>query len=315
MAHESDEFNRWDAGQELSTRLILKLVKNIQQGQPLDLPDYYIDACGKIINDRATDKSLIARALTLPSLSYVGEKMETIAVDEIHESREYILKRLAGVFADNLEAVYNENGQGEYELTPDSMASRFLRNQALAYLMYNGEQGEKLAVAQYDAADNMTNQIAAFRALVHHEASISDGIIERFYQQWHDDNLVMDKWFMVQATIPHAAVKDRVSRLFQHPDFDIKNPNRVRSLLGAFCSANPIGFHSADGFGYQLLGQYIETLDPINPQIASRLCVPLTRWKRYDSRRQQLMQSVLKRLSEIQHLSRDVNEMVEKSLA
>ena len=119
---------------------------------------------------------------------------------------------------------------------------------------------------------------------------------------------------MVQATSPHPATKDRVLQLFDHADFDIKNPNRVRSLLGAFCAANPVCFHDKSGFGYQLLGQYIETLNEINPQIASRLCVPLTRWKRYDDERQALMKQQLQRLISLPNLSRDVSELVEKSL-
>jgi aminopeptidase N len=314
MAHDSDEFNRWDAGQTLSTRLILSLVDRIQAGQPLALPDYYLEANARVINDHDTDKSLIARALTLPSLSYIGEKMDTIAVDEIHQAREFVLGQLALTFSAELEQIYRDNHQHEYQLNPAAMAERFLRNQALSYLMYNGEQGELLALEQYDQANNMTNQIAAFRALVHHETASSENVISRFYQQWHQDGLVLDKWFMVQATSPHESARQRLVQLFEHEDFDLKNPNRVRSLLGTFCAANPTGFHSKDGFGYRLLGQYIEKLDRINPQIASRLCVPLTRWKRYDPQRQELMRSVLQHLSGLEKLSRDVTEMVEKSL-
>ncbi len=138
--------------------------------------------------------------------------------------------------------------------------------------------------------------------------------IEHFYQQWKHDNLVMDKWFTVQATIPDASAKARVAKLFEHSDFDIKNPNRVRALLGAFCLANPLCFHDVDGFGYKLLGQYIEKIDAINPQIASRLCGPLIRWKRYSESRQKLMKSELQRLISLPDLSNDVTEMVEKSL-
>lgn len=314
MAHESDDFNRWEAGQQLSSRLILSLVDTIGSGGQMVLPDYYIDACQKILNNKTLDKALIARALTLPSLTYIGEMMPVIDVDAIHQAREFIYTQLAQTLSQDLLRVYNENSQGEYSLSPASMAQRFLSNQALSYLMYLGEQGENLAKAQYESADNMTDQMAAFRSLVHHETGSANDIIEAFYQQWSKDNLVMDKWFMVQATIPHAAAKERVKELFDHDDFDIRNPNRVRSLLGAFCSVNPVCFHDVDGFGYKLLGTYIETIDAMNPQIASRLCVPLTRWKRYDEGRQQLMKSELERLISLPALSKDVTELVEKSL-
>jgi len=318
MAHETDDFNRWEAGQRLSTRLILTLVDSINNGGELLLPDYYVNACEKTLNDKRLDKALIARALTLPSLMYIGEMMPVIDVDAIHQAREFIYTQLAQKLESVLLAVYHENSQDEYSLSPESMGERFLRNQALSYLMYLADQGEELAKQQYQSADNMTDQMAAFKSLVHHEAASSDETITAFYQQWKRDNLVMDKWFTVQATAPYlmanASAKARVKQLFEHKDFDIKNPNRVRSLLGAFCSANPVCFHDVSGFGYELLEEYIEIIDAMNPQIASRLCVPLTRWKRYNETRQQLMKSALQRLVSLPDLSNDVSELVEKSL-
>ncbi|MBT8134357.1 MAG: aminopeptidase N C-terminal domain-containing protein, partial [Gammaproteobacteria bacterium] len=171
-----------------------------------------------------------------------------------------------------------------------------------------------LALQQYRGAENMTDQMAAFRSMVHHETADSEQVISEFYQQWRGEQLVLDKWFTVQATSPHVSAMARVEELFEHTDFDIKNPNRVRSLLGAFCSANPVCFHDVSGFGYELLGRYIETLDAINPQIASRLCGPLTRWKRFDEVRQSLMKAQLQRLIVLPGLSSDVTELVEKSL-
>jgi aminopeptidase N len=314
MAHEVDDFNRWEAAQQLSTRLILSMVESINAGNELVIPDYYVNACRKTLHDQSVDKALIARALTLPSLSYVGEMMAVIEVDAIHQAREFIYSQLAKQLGDDLLHVYQANLQQEYHLSPASMGERFLRNQALSYLMYLGEQGEKLAKAQYQSANNMTDQMAAFSSIVHHETASADGVIDAFYQQWNHDNLVMDKWFTVQATIPHASAMTRVEQLFQHQDFDIKNPNRVRSLLGAFCASNPICFHDVSGFGYALLGRYIGKIDAMNPQIASRLSVPLTRWKRHNEKRQQLMKAELQRLIALPRLSKDVYELVEKSL-
>ena len=314
MAHENDDFNRWEAGQQLSSRLILSMIESINSGGTLELPDYYVDACKKTLLDTKLDKALIARALTLPSLTYIGEMLPIIDVDAIHQSREFIYSHLGQELKGYLLHVYQENSQQAFSLSPESMGKRFLRNQALAYLMYDEEQGEKLALSQYRDADNMTDQIAAFKSLVHHEKASSAQVIEEFYQQWSKDHLVMDKWFTVQATVPHASSMARVEQLFEHTDFDIRNPNRVRSLLGAFCAANPVCFHDIGGFGYALLGRYIETLDAMNPQIASRLSVPLTRWKRYDVPRQKLMKAQLQRLISLPKLSNDVTELVEKSL-
>ncbi len=322
MSHETDDFSRWEAGQQLSTRLILSLVDSIHAGETLSLPDYYVDACRKTLNETSLDKALIARALTLPSLAYIGEMMPVYDVDAIHQAREFIYSHLAQNLEADLLNIYQHNSQSRYDLSPASMAERFLRNQSLSYLMYLGDQGEALAKQQYYSADNMTDQIAAFRALVHHETASSNEVIGAFYQQWQQDNLVMDKWFTVQATAPGLLMPvtngvpatDRITALFEHSDFDIKNPNRVRALLGAFCSGNPVCFHDVSGFGYDLLGNYIETIDMMNPQIASRLCVPLTRWKRFSESRQQLMKSVLQRLIALPKLSNDVSELVEKSL-
>ncbi|NOQ91043.1 MAG: DUF3458 domain-containing protein, partial [Gammaproteobacteria bacterium] len=314
MAHEADDFNRWEAGQQLSSRLLLSMVESINNGADLELPDYYIDACKKTLLDEKLDKALIARALTLPSLMYVGEMLPVIDVDAIHQAREFIYSQLADKLQNELLDVYHSNAQNKFDLSPESMAKRFLRNQSLSYLMTLEQHGEQLALSQYNKADNMTDQMAAFKSLLHHETASKKQVTDEFYQQWNKDNLVMDKWFTVQATVPHVSAITRVRELFEHADFDIKNPNRVRSLLGAFCSANPVCFHDSSGVGYEMLGQYIETLDMMNPQIASRLCVPLTRWKRYNESRQKLMKSQLLRLISLPELSKDVTELVEKSL-
>lgn len=315
MAHEADDFNRWEAWQQLSSRLILSLVDSINAGDELLLPDYYINACNKTLNNETLDKALVARALTLPSLTYIGEMMPVIDVDAIHEAREFIYSHLAHSLKQDLISAYQQNSQHEYNLSPDSMGKRFLRNQALSYLMYLDDQGELQANEQYKSADNMTDQLAAFKSLLHHGTASADEVTEAFYQQWSHDILVMDKWFTVQATVPHDSANARVKQLFEHSDFDIRNPNRVRSLLGAFCAANPKCFHDVSGFGYDLLGGYIETIDAYNPQLASRLCVPLTRWKRFNEKRQHLMKSQLQRLISLPKLSRDVYELVEKSLS
>ncbi len=315
MTHDSDEFNRWDAGQHLATRIILRLVNAIQQQQALELPGAFVEACRKTLRDKALDKALIARALTLPSLSYVSEHMRVVDVVAIHQAREFINGQLASQLEADWLVVYRNNSADRFELTPQAMAKRFLKNLALSYLIHNRETVHvELARAQFDGADNMTDQLAAFRSLVNNDTSERQQVIDSFYRQWRHDHLVIDKWFTIQAMAVLDDTIDRVEQLFQHPDFDLKNPNRVRALLGAFCSDNPVCFHDPFGRGYAMLGRYVEKLDSANPQIASRLLSPMTRWKRYDETSQAMMKAELERLMRVPQLSRDVYELVSKSL-
>ncbi len=316
MAHDSDEFNRWDAGQSLASRLILSLVEAQQNEQPMSVPDYFVEAVDKVTQDASLDKALAARMITLPSWSYIAEQMETIAVDEIHQAREFIYTQLAAQLAERWRSLYEDNRNDQYDLSPQQMGQRFLKNQAMAYLLRNpDEDNDGIALQQFEQADNMTDQQAAFTQLVHQQSRYAEQAVDSFYQQWKADQLVLDKWFMIQATVPAAETLSQVEALLQHNDFSLSNPNRVRACLGAFCSANPVAFHGNDGAGYQLLAKYVEILDKLNPQVAARMTIPLTRWRRYDPARQQQMQTVLQQLRDIDGLSADVYELVDKSLS
>ena len=315
MAHDSNEFNRWDAGQQLATRMILDMIEVSKNNRPLEMPDHYVEATRQILREPSMDKALAARALTLPSHAFIAEAMDCIDVDAIHQSREFIRYQLAQDLHAEWLQVYTQNQSEQFDLSPESMGQRALKNTAMGYLMVlDNASSDAQVLEQFNSATNMTDQLAAFRALVHHDATSANDVVEGFYQQWHKDPLVMDKWFTIQATAPLASTLDRVKSLFEHVDFELKNPNRVRSLLGAYCAANPVCFHDKTGSGYQLLGHYIERLDHINPQIAARLTIPMTRWKRYDDQRQRLMRVELERLSSLPSLSRDVYEVVVKSL-
>ena len=312
MANDSDGFNRWDAGQQLAIRIILN---SISQAGAQAVPDYFVSAYQKILSNQSLDKALSARALALPSQAYISEMMEVVDVDAIHQSQKLMEQALGAALFENWLAVYQQCESVEYDLSPASMGARVLKNTALSYMVASqDERAEALALKQFEQAGNMTDQLAAFRVLVHHACDSRDKVIEDFYQQWQHDQLVMDKWFMIQATAPQSDTLERVEQLFEHDDFDLRNPNRVRSLLGAFCSANPICFHATSGEGYRLLGHYIEQLNDLNPQIASRLTTPLTRWKRHSDERQVHMKGELNRLKQLPQLSRDVYELVDKSL-
>ena len=315
MAHDSDEFNRWDAGQQLATRIILQLVEAIHNNTALELPGYFVDACRKTLNDSSLDRSLLARALALPSISYISERMQVADVHAIHAARTFIHRQLSQQLQQQWLDIYNANETVEFSLTPEAMGRRFLKNVALSYLFYaDAEAHVALALDQFEKADNMTDQLAAFRVLVHNDTSQRRHATEAFYQQWQQEHLVIDKWFTIQAMAVLDDTIDSVKALFGHPDFDLRNPNRVRALLGAFCSSNPVCFHATSGEGYRLLGHYVEQLNELNPQIAARLLSPLTRWHRVTASAQALMKAELERLSQLPHLSRDVYELVSKSL-
>ena len=315
MAHDSDEFNRWDAGQQLATRIILQLVESIQNSGLLEMPEYFVNAYSKTMNNSALDKSLLARALSLPSITYISERMDVADVHAIHSAREFIHKQLSQRLQQQWLDMYNTNQSESFSLSPGAMGRRFLKNVALSYLFYgDAEAHVSLALTQFEKANNMTDQLAGFRVLVHSNSSQRQHVTEAFYRQWKHEHLVIDKWFSIQAMAVLDDTIDSVRKLFKHPDFDLKNPNRTRALLGAFCSANPVSFHHASGDGYRLLGEYVEKLNELNPQIAARLLSPMTRWHRFGADAQAMMKAELERLSRLPHLSRDVYELVSKSL-
>jgi aminopeptidase N len=217
-------------------------------------------------------------------------------------------QELLEVYRDNREA-------GAFLLTPEAAGRRALKNLALYYLMQAGEQ-EALALCQtqFAAAHNMTDVMAALRLLVDHEGPEGAKALQDFYRRWSAEPLVLNKWFSVQATSPRIDALARVIELMGHADFSLRNPNRVRSLVGAFCGANQVRFHAADGGGYRFLADRVLELDPLNPQIASSLLKTMIRWRRFDPGRQALMHAEIKRISACEELSKDVFEVASKAL-
>jgi len=316
MAHDSDGFNRWDAAQSLVQQLLLAMVED----EAMSVPDAIIDAFRRALTDQAADQALLAEVLTLPSESYLGDQMDVVDVDGIHRARETLAGSIGARLRDELWAVYERNREPpEYDLSPASIGRRALRNCALGYLMHAPDADScALAQAQFDADHNMTDVITALRLLVAASpAAVGDAgerALARFYQRWSKEQLVLDKWFALQAQSSRADALERVRSLMEHVDFSLTNPNRVRSLIGAFAIGNPLRFHAVDGSGYDFLADRIIELDPLNPQIASRLVYSMTRWRRYDEGRQTLMRGQLERILDVEGLSNDVYEVVSKSL-
>jgi len=237
-------------------------------------------------------------------------------VDGIHRAREAVKTRLAAALRDELLGVYGAGAEtGPYDLAPASIGRRSLRNRALGYLMQRPDpELAARCLAQYKAAHNMTDVMAALALIADSELPERQEVLADFRGRWQHDPLVMDKWFSVQATTRQPDTLARVEALMGDPAFSIRNPNKVRALIGAFATGNPARFHAADGSGYAFLVDRVMELDPANPQIAARLLRALARWRRYDPARQALMRAQLERVAATSGLSKDVYEIAAKSL-
>ncbi|MBS7597048.1 aminopeptidase N [Pseudomonas sp. RC2C2] len=321
MQHDSDGFNRWEAGQQLSVQVLQELIAQHQQGAKLVLDQRLVTALGTVLANEQLDQAMVAEMLSLPSEAYLTEISEVADVDAIHAAREFARQQIAEQLFEALNARYQANrgvSRGtEYLAEAEHFARRSVQNIVLSYLMLSAKP-EVLAATleQFDACDNMTERLTALAVLVNSpfEAERAKAL-ESFAEHFKDNPLVMDQWFSVQAASTLPGGLARVKALMQHPAFTMKNPNKVRALVGAFAGQNLVNFHAGDGSGYRFLADLVIELNALNPQIASRQLAPLTRWRKYDSARQALMKGELERILASGSLSSDVYEVVSKSLA
>ncbi|MDA0221093.1 MAG: aminopeptidase N [Proteobacteria bacterium] len=316
MAHDSDPFARWEAGQQYATTLMLGMLGDVRAGRDPRLDARFVVALKAILEDEAIDKAFAALAITLPGEAYLADQMETVDVEGIHAARETLERAVAAGLGELLEAVYRANATtAPFSPDAEQAGRRALRNAALVYLAAPRD-GRAVALldAQYRGADNMTDRMAALSLLVEIEGPERSAALEDFLERFRDDALVVDKWFAVQARASAPDAVEQVEALLGHPLFTLKNPNRARSLLGVFAAGNPTGFHRKDGRGYRLVADAILELDGFNPQVAARLIDPLGRWRRYDGARQEMMKEELARIRAKPGLSRDLVEKVGKSL-
>ncbi|UWZ80551.1 aminopeptidase N [Geoalkalibacter halelectricus] len=314
--HDDDAFNRWDSGQQLALRVLLRLVGDFQQGRAPGDAGALAHALANTLNDPHLEPAFKAQALLLPSEIYVAEQMERIDPSAIHQARKHLQKALARELRLLLLTVWQENvDTGPYGFEPQAVGRRSLKNACLSYLALLDEPVcVELCANQAERGGNMTDVLAALSILAQHEGTEGAAPLARFYEKWQQDPLVVDKWFTLQATSGRADAGARVRELLDHPAFNLRNPNRVRSLLGAFSTANPYHFHAASGDGYALLGDYVRRIDAFNPQLAARLVAAFNHWRRYDESRQRLMRAQLEEILERPDVSRDVAEVVGKSL-
>jgi len=321
MQHDSDGFNRWEAGQQLAVLVLQELIGQQQRGEALVLDRRLIDALGTLLNNDTLDQAMVAEMLSLPSEAYLAEICDEADVDAIHAAREFVRRQIAEALYEPLWARYQANRelsrQTPYVAEASHIARRSLQNIALGYLMEAGRE-EVLAACleQFEHSDNMTERLHALAVLVNSPFDAEKAAaLAKFAEHFKDNPLVMDQWFSVQAGCPLPGGLERVKGLMAHPAFNIKNPNKVRALIGAFANQNHVNFHALDGSGYRFLADQVIALDGFNPQIAARQLAPLTRWRRYSPARQALMRGELERILASGELSPDVYEVVSKSLA
>ncbi len=317
LSYDPDTFNRWEAGQQLAGQIITGLISDVQAGCELHINPIIVNAFKQVLAQPWDDLSYFSLLLTLPSETYLAEQMTVIDVDAIHTAREFVLVSLAEQLQTQFKALYLENHREESgQFDAGAIGRRRIKNVCLAYLgRLEQADIQQWAEQQFTAAKNMTDQIAALAVIVNSAHPAKATCLDSFYQQWQNEALVIDKWFSLQASSSNPDTFSVVQSLLQHPAFDLRNPNRVRSLIGAFSQANPLHFHAANGQGYQFLGDHIIALNTLNPQVASRMLNALTSWRRYDADRQALMKTQLERIIATDAVSKDVYEVASKSLA
>ncbi|WP_027468433.1 aminopeptidase N [Deefgea rivuli] len=314
MANDSDAFARWEAANTFALQLLKNQYAAAGRGETLAAPAAFIAAYQKLLTSDKLDPALVALMLELPRENYLLEQLSDVDPVRLYEVCRALKQQIARELRQELLAVYQRLNDGApYAYDGEQVARRSLKNICLDYLAELDESMiSSLIAKQYQRADNMTDRLAALKALVNRdggEAQLAD-----FAAQWQSDALVMDKWFTLQATSRRPGALSRVQQLLEHPAFSIKNPNKVRSLITAFCLANPPHFHAADGYGYAFAADHIIALDAINPQIAARLASSFNRWTKVDAGRRELMKQELERIRGTEGLSSDTFEIVTKAL-
>ncbi|GAB1234287.1 aminopeptidase N [Ferrigenium sp. UT5] len=313
LKHDRDPFNRWEAGQRLAQQRLLGLVAQVQAGAALVLDALFIDALRSTLLDETLAPGLREQVLSLPTESVLAEQCKIIDPHAIHHARQFMRRTLAQSLRAEWIATYEENlTPGTYRPDAQSAGKRALKNLCLSYLLeWDDESTVQLALAQEATANNMTDRQAALAVLVQRDPHTP--ALQRFYADFGDEPLAVDKWFSLQATARRNDVR-AMRRLLRHPAFTLNNPNRARSLIFSFCNANPAQFHAQDGSGYAFWAEQVIALNKINPQVAARLVRSLDHWKKYPPQLRDQMQAALQRVAQEKRLSKDVLELVQKAL-
>ncbi len=316
--HDPEPFARWEAGQEVASRALLDRIEALRRGAaPASLDPDLVAAMRQTLAGQARDPAFAAEALVLPSESFLADQMAVVDVDAVHRARETARAEIGGALAKEFADAYASLADpGPYRIDGTAIGRRALRNASLAYIAAaDPDKGAALAKAQFDAAANMTDVLAALAVLADLDRPERPAALAHFFAVWSHDPLVIDKWFGLQARSSSPDTPARVGALALHPAYERKNPNRVRALVGAFAQGNQVRFHDASGTGYVFLADEVIAIDSGNPTTAARLVQPLCAWRRHDPARQASMQRELERVLATPNLSKNTYEMVSKSLA
>jgi len=316
MSHDADAFNRWEAAQKLSTEILVGMIRAIQGGHPAAADPIYVEAIGGVIARADEDHAFTALMLVPPSESELALAVTPIDPEAIHDARRRLVWAIADAHGSALASLYtNLDSRGAFNPDAASAGRRALRNAALRFLtVADDDYAAELAEAHYRAATNMTDMTAGLAALARTANPRRERAFADFHDRFRDDPLVLDKWMGLQAMSPQPDTVDRVRTLMGHPVFSLKNPNRVRALIGAFAIGNPLRFHDKSGAGYRLVREVVQTLDSINPQTAARMAAAFETWRRYDRERQALMRAELEAIAGRPGLSANLYEMATKML-
>jgi aminopeptidase N len=312
MGKDSDAFNRWEAGQMLATEIMLEVAGEARS----QANDDYIAAIGDVLARAKDDPAFAAQMLAPPTESELAARKTPVDPVGIHTARAALVRAIALAHRERLAQLY-EHMREARDFNPDAKNAgwRALRNACLRYLTAaDDEAAAGLADAHYRTASNMTDMIAGLAALTRMESPLRDAAFTHFYDRFRNDPLVLDKWMSLQAGSPLPETVAAVRGLMRHPAFDIKNPNRVRALIGAF-SVNHLRFHNGDGSGYRLVGEVIRILDPMNPQVAARMAGAFESWRRYDGTRQEMMRAELTATHSLGSISPNLFEVTGKMLS
>jgi len=317
LAHDSDPFNRWDAGQSLALQELLRQIKAHQQNEPLPEPHALTEALSRAMADTGIDKALLSRILSLPGESYLADQCEQVHVEAIYHARLFTRRHIANTLKDQFVDLYQQqSSSAKYDFNQTDMARRALKNTCLGYLVETeNDDYFNLCFKQFNSADNMTEVQAALSILSNYNVPYRQQALDQFYQKWSSDQQVIEKWLAIQARSRLPKTLTNIKKLMQHESFSMTNPNKVRALLATFCRANPIRFHDQDGSGYEFFTEQVINLDKINPQITARLIQAIARWQRYAEPNQTMMRIQLEKIMAVDDLSKDSYEVVEKSLS
>jgi aminopeptidase N len=309
-ARDDDPFARFEAMQQL----MLDTLKAAIAGREADR-QAVLEAVRRTLADEALDAAFVGEAVLLPSESFIGDQLDRVDPEAVHRAREQLRGELGLGLETQWRSAYAAHAANRYQYSPAAKGARRLRTVALSYLAAAGApDAAAIAKRQFDEADNMTDRQGALGVLVNGNSPEREEALNAFYDRYRGDALVLDKWFTAQALSTRDDTLERVAELARHPDFTMSNPNRLRSLVGAF-AANQRALHRSSGEGYRFLADMILAADKLNPQTAARLVPPLGRWRRFDEERAAKMRAELERIVASPDLSKDVFEQASKSLA